>query len=71
MRPWRAMRTRSCGPAPALPIGVSLDGDVHVEEIWRYPVKSLRGEQLAATELLPVGHPRATGSSTSRRRTGA
>jgi uncharacterized protein len=30
---------------------------VHVDEIWRYPVKSLRGEQLTATELLPVGIP--------------
>jgi MOSC domain-containing protein len=30
---------------------------VRVDEIWRYPVKSLRGEQLKATELLPVGIP--------------
>ena len=30
---------------------------MHVDEIWRYPVKSLRGEQLTATELLPVGIP--------------
>jgi len=30
---------------------------VHIEEIWRYPVKSLRGEQLAETELLPAGIP--------------
>jgi uncharacterized protein len=30
---------------------------VHVQEIWRYPVKSLRGEQLKATELLRDGLP--------------
>ncbi len=30
---------------------------MHVDEIWRYPVKSLRGEQLTATELLSVGIP--------------
>ena len=30
---------------------------MHIEEIWRYPVKSLRGEQLAETELLPAGIP--------------
>src|SRR5438105_3796619 len=30
---------------------------MHVTEIWRYPVKSLRGEQLAATELLAGGIP--------------
>lgn len=28
---------------------------MHVAEIWRYPVKSLRGEQLAETELLVSG----------------
>jgi len=30
---------------------------VHVEELWRFPVKSLRGEQLRETELLPDGIP--------------
>ena len=30
---------------------------MRIDEIWRYPVKSLRGEQLTATELLPVGIP--------------
>jgi uncharacterized protein YcbX len=30
---------------------------VHVAELWRYPVKSLRGEQLADAELLPSGIP--------------
>jgi len=30
---------------------------VHIDEIWRYPVKSLRGEQLTATELLSAGIP--------------
>lgn len=30
---------------------------MHVAEIWRYPVKSLRGEQLNETELLTNGIP--------------
>jgi len=30
---------------------------MHVAEIWRYPVKSMAGEQLAATELGPDGVP--------------
>jgi len=30
---------------------------VHVAEIWRFPVKSLRGEQLQETELLAEGIP--------------
>ena len=30
---------------------------MHVEELWRFPVKSLRGEQLRETELLPDGIP--------------
>ena len=30
---------------------------MHVAEIWRYPVKSLRGERLDETELLDGGIP--------------
>ena len=30
---------------------------MHVAELWRYPVKSLRGEQLGETELLADGIP--------------
>lgn len=30
---------------------------MHVAELWRYPVKSLRGEQLEETELLASGVP--------------
>lgn len=30
---------------------------MYVRELWRYPVKSLRGEQLDTTELLPGGIP--------------
>jgi uncharacterized protein YcbX len=30
---------------------------VHVQELWRFPVKSLRGEQLRETELLLDGIP--------------
>ncbi|MGA5823914.1 MOSC domain-containing protein [Kitasatospora sp. NPDC094028] len=30
---------------------------MYVKELWRYPVKSLRGEQLAATALTPDGVP--------------
>jgi uncharacterized protein YcbX len=30
---------------------------MHVAEIWRFPVKSLRGEQLAETELTAAGIP--------------
>src|SRR5690242_14092295 len=30
---------------------------MHVSEIWRYPVKSLRGEQLQEAEITPLGIP--------------
>lgn len=30
---------------------------MHVSEIWRYPVKSLKGEQLQQTEITPLGIP--------------
>ncbi len=30
---------------------------MHVCEIWRYPVKSLKGEQLQKTEITPLGIP--------------
>src|SRR5579884_307578 len=30
---------------------------MHVSEIWRYPVKSLRGERLTETEITKVGIP--------------
>src|SRR5512146_579769 len=30
---------------------------MHVSEIWRYPVKSLKGEQLQETEITPLGVP--------------
>jgi uncharacterized protein len=30
---------------------------MHVSEIWRYPVKSLKGERLTETEITPLGIP--------------
>jgi uncharacterized protein len=30
---------------------------MHVSEIWRYPVKSLKGEQLTESEITPLGIP--------------
>ena len=30
---------------------------MHVSEIWRYPVKSLKGERLKETEITPLGIP--------------
>jgi uncharacterized protein len=30
---------------------------MHVSEIWRYPVKSLKGERLEETEITPLGIP--------------
>ncbi|HEY2392652.1 MAG TPA: MOSC N-terminal beta barrel domain-containing protein [Candidatus Angelobacter sp.] len=30
---------------------------MHVAEIWRYPIKSLKGERLTETEITPVGIP--------------
>lgn len=30
---------------------------MHVSEIWRYPVKSLKGEQLQEAEITPLGIP--------------
>jgi MOSC domain-containing protein len=30
---------------------------MHVSEIWRYPVKSLKGERLQETEITPLGIP--------------
>src|SRR5512146_94713 len=30
---------------------------MHVSEIWRYPVKSLKGEQLQQTDITPLGVP--------------
>lgn len=30
---------------------------MHVSEIWRYPVKSLKGEQIQQTEITPLGIP--------------
>jgi hypothetical protein len=30
---------------------------MHVSEIWRYPVKSLKGEQLKESEITPLGIP--------------
>ena len=30
---------------------------MHVSEIWRYPVKSLKGEQLQESEITPLGIP--------------
>jgi len=30
---------------------------MHVSEIWRYPVKSLKGERLQETEITKVGIP--------------
>jgi uncharacterized protein YcbX len=35
----------------------ALVGDMHVAELWRFPVKSLRGERLAEAELLAGGIP--------------
>ena len=31
---------------------------MHVSEIWRYPIKSLKGEQLQETEITKLGIPR-------------
>jgi len=31
---------------------------MHVAELWRYPVKSMKGEQLQETEITPLGIPR-------------
>ena len=42
---------------------LSTDGSLRVAEIWRYPVKSLRGEMLNGTWLSNGGSP-ATGSCT-------
>jgi uncharacterized protein len=30
---------------------------MHVAEIWRYPVKSLKGERLTETEITKLGIP--------------
>src|ERR1700749_2529428 len=30
---------------------------MHVSEIWRYPVKSLKGERITEAEITPVGIP--------------
>jgi len=43
-----AATTAARPPAPATP---------HVAELWRYPVKSLRGERIAAAELTERGIP--------------
>ena len=40
------------GKHASLPVVVC---DVHVEELWRYPVKSLRGEQIGRTDVLADG----------------
>lgn len=31
---------------------------MHVAELWRYPIKSLKGEQIQETEITPIGIPR-------------
>lgn len=31
---------------------------MHVAELWRYPIKSLRGEQIRETEITPLGIPK-------------
>jgi uncharacterized protein YcbX len=35
----------------------SIDFPMHVSEIWRYPVKSLKGERLQETEITKLGIP--------------
>jgi uncharacterized protein YcbX len=43
---------------------------MHVSEIWRYPVKSLKGERLLQTEITPLGIPGDRGIVVVRSATG-
>jgi uncharacterized protein YcbX len=38
-----------------IPGAAALASDMRVEELWRYPVKSLRGQSLDEAELAPLG----------------
>ena len=42
--------------------------EIYVQQLWRYPVKSMAGEALEAAEINPTGSP-ATASSSSTGRT--